>query len=186
TGVTGRSTDGPRQRLLVPEELHIGDQVKVSHYMLRDLEHVEVRSASEPLTDAYDQEMVPRFLFTGASVMTLGILILLCRQLPDFFVRTLLWLRSHGRFRFRVSGTNQLPADGPVILATNCERFQESLQVTAATDRYTRFILLESAADDAPRPILRYLARRTGLVALRAGTVDDETFQKAIARGSRA
>src|SRR5262249_14422470 len=74
----------------------------------------------------------------------------------------------------------------PVILATNCERFQESLQVIAATDRYTRFILLESADDDAPRPILRYLARRTGLVALRAATIDEETFSKAIARGRRA
>src|SRR5262249_51190794 len=65
-------------------------------------------------------------------------------------------------------------------------RFQESFQVTAATDRYTRFILLESAADDAPRPILRYLARRTGLVALRAGTIDEEAFSKAILRGTRA
>jgi MFS family permease len=186
TGVTGLSPDGPRQRLFVPEDIHDGDQVKVSRYMLRGLEHIEVRPVSEPLADAYDQEMVPRFLFIGASAMTLGILILLCRQLPDFFVRALLWLRSHGRFRFRVSGTNQLPADGPAILATNCERFQESLQVIAATDRYTRFILLESADDDAPRPILCYLARRTGLVALRAGTTNEEAFAKAIARGSRA
>jgi MFS family permease len=171
---------------LSSDSLNDGDRVKVSAYTVRGVKHFEVRDASVPLSDAYDQEMVPRFLFIGASVMTLGILILLCRQLPDFFVRALLWLRSHGRFRFRVSGTNNLPADGPVILATNCERFQESLQVIAATDRYTRFILLESAADDAPRPILRYLARRTGLVALRAGTIDPETFSKAIARGTRA
>src|SRR5262249_61540721 len=117
-----RSTEGSRQRLFVPDDIQNGEQVKVSHYMLRNLEHIEVRPASEPLADAYDQEMVPRFLFIGASAMTLGILILLCRQLPDFFVRALLLLRSHGRFRFRVTGTNQLPADGPVILATNCER----------------------------------------------------------------
>jgi MFS family permease len=186
TGVAGLSTEAARQRLFVPDDLQNGDPVKVSHYTVRELEHIEVRPASEPLADAYDQEMVPRFLFIGASAMTLGILILLCRQLPDFFVRALLWLRSHGRFRFRVSGTNQLPADGPVILATNCERFQESLQVIAATDRYTRFILLESADDDAPRPILCYLARRTGLVALRAATIDEETFTKAITRGQRA
>jgi MFS family permease len=171
---------------LASDSLSDGDLVKVSTYKVRGIVHYEVRDASVPLSDAYDREMVPRFLFMGASAMTLGILILLCRQLPDFFVRALLWLRSHGRFRFRVSGTNHLPADGPAILATNCERFQESLQVIAATDRYTRFILLESAADDAPRPILRYLARRTGLVALRAGTIDHETFSKAIARGTRA
>jgi MFS family permease len=186
-GVGTRPPGDDTARLnLSSDALRNGDSVTVSTYTVRGVKHFEVRDASLPLSDAYDREMVPRFLFIGASAMTLGILILLCRQLPDFFVRTLLWLRSHGRFRFRVSGTNQLPADGPVILATNCERFQESLQVIAATDRYTRFILLESAADDAPRPILRYLARRTGLVALRAGTIDEEAFSKAILRGTRA
>src|SRR5260370_36279360 len=100
--------------------------------------------------------------------MTLAILYLLCRQLPDFFVRALLWLRSHGRYRLKVIGLHNLPSDGPVILATNCDRFDTCMQVVTATDRFTRFILLESDADVPPTPLLRYLARRTGLVVLRA------------------
>ncbi len=118
--------------------------------------------------------------------MTLAILILLCRQLPDFFVRALLWLRSHGRYRLRVIGVNNLPSNGPVILATNCDRFQDCMQVVAATDRFTRFVLLESAADAPPRPFLRFLARRTGLEVLRHGRIDEPAIEKALSKGGRA
>jgi len=100
--------------------------------------------------------------------MTLGILILLCRQLPDFFVRALLWLRSHGRYHLKVIGVNNLPSEGPVILATNCDRFDDCMQVLAATDRYARFILVVNPADEKPPPLLRFLAKRTGLVVLPA------------------
>ncbi|MBV9124859.1 MAG: hypothetical protein JO112_16005, partial [Planctomycetes bacterium] len=150
------------------------------------IEHYEVRLAGKPLENAYDQEDVPRFLFVGASLMTLAILILLCIQLPDFFVRSLLWLRSHGRYRLRVVGLPNLPSDGPVILATNCDRFEMCMNVVAATDRFTRFILLENAADPKPRGLLRYLARRTGLVPLHSDRMTPENIDHALAKAAKA
>jgi MFS family permease len=171
--------------LQVAEGLRAGDKVAVSRYTLNSVHHYEVRRSSEPLQDAYDQEMVPRFLFCGASLMTGVILLILCRLLPDFFVRALLWLRSHGRYRLKVIGLNNLPSDGPAILATNCDRFQSCMQVLAATDRYTRFVLFESAADEEPRPLLRYLARRTGLVVLHPGNISAAQWEKALLSAAR-
>jgi MFS family permease len=171
--------------LKLAADIEIGDRVAVSRYTLRGMDYYEVRPAGDLLQDAYDQEMVPRFLFIGASAMTLGILLLLCRQLPDFFVRSLLWLRSQGRYRLKVIGLNNLPSDGPAILATNCDRFQSCMQVLAATDRYTRFVLLESARDDEPRPLLRYLARRTGLVVLHPDKISDAQWEKAQSSAAR-
>jgi MFS family permease len=162
-------------------------QVSVSTYAVRGVDYFEVRledGAAPP--DAYDHELVPRFLFIGASAMTLGILVLLCRQLPDFFIRALLWIRAHGRYRLKVVGVNNLPSNGPAILATNCDRFEECMQVIGATDRFTRFILLESATDDPPRPLLRYLARRTGTVALRPPTTDPKAWDRALTKAARA
>lgn len=167
------------------EGIEPGAEVAVSQYELRGVHHYDIRRASAAPQDAYDQALVPRFLFIAASLMTLGILILLCRQLPDFFVRALLWLRSHGRYRLKVVGMKNLPSDGPVILATNCDRFESCMQVLAATDRYTRFILLESAADPEPRPLLRYLARRTGLVALKPGITTTEQWHKAYRKAAK-
>jgi MFS family permease len=163
-----------------------GPQVVVSTYNLRGVLHYKVRAAGQPLKAAYDLEQVPRYLFVGASLMTLAILYLLCRQLPDFFVRALLWLRSHGRYRLKVVGGQNLPSDGPVILATNCDLFETCMQVVTATDRFTRFVLLEGDPDEKPPWLLRYLARRTGLVPLEPRDLKTPAWDKAVQKATRA
>jgi len=130
--------------------------------------YYRIQPASAAIEPVFNKERLPTYLFLSAALMTLGILILLCRQLPDFFVRALLWLRSHGRYHLKVIGVNNLPSEGPVILATNCDRFDDCMQVLAATDRYARFILVENPADEKPPPLLRFLAKQTGLVVLPA------------------
>jgi MFS family permease len=173
--------------IIAEDNLKPGDEVAVSKWLFdpRGVQHYEVRPATEPLHDAYDQEQVPRYLFLGASVLTLAILILLCRQLPDFFVRALLWLRSHFQYHLRVTGVSNLPSEGPVILATNCDRFETCMQVVAVTDRFTRFVLFESDRKEKPPPLLRYLARRTGLIALPATGTSQEELIKALDRATR-
>jgi 1-acyl-sn-glycerol-3-phosphate acyltransferase len=167
-----------------------GTEVIVGHYTLirqgHPVEYFKVQPASDPLEPVHNKEPLTRALFLGAALMTLGILILLCRLLPDFFVRSLLWLRAQGRSRLKVIGLQNLPIEGPVLLATNCDRFKDCMQVVTATDRFTRFILLEDPDDREPTPLLRYLARRTGLVALRTDTARPEDWNKALASAVRA
>jgi MFS family permease len=169
-----------------PAPGNAGQHVIVSTYKLRNVTHYKVRAAGQPLKPAYDLELVPRYLFIGASLMTLAILYLLCRQLPDFFVRALLWLRSHGRYRLKVVGVQNLPSDGAVILATNCDRFETCMQVVTATDRFTRFVLLEGTPDEQPPWLLRYLARRTGLIPLEPQEFKSPAWEKAIVKATRA
>jgi hypothetical protein len=85
-----------------------------------------------------------------------------------------------------VIGLNNLPSDGPVILATNCDRFEDCMLVVAATDRFTRFILLESPRETRPPPLLRYLARQTGLLALGPKTIPPNAWDYALRQASRA
>ena len=162
-----------------------GTEVIVARYELvrqgGNVEYYVVQPADTPATEFYDEERLPRYLFLTAGVMTMGILLLLCRQLPDFFVRALLWLRSYGRYHLKVIGVNNLPTEGPVILATNCDRFDDCMQVLAATDRYTRFILVDNPADNAPRPLLRFLAKQTGMVVLPARTASPAAWDMALA-----
>ncbi|HEV3203346.1 MAG TPA: hypothetical protein VGY77_03135, partial [Gemmataceae bacterium] len=54
-----------------------------------------------------------------------------------------------------------------------------------ATDRYTRFVLLETAEDEEPRPLLRYLARQTGLIVLRAGDMDTLAWKRALEKAGQ-
>jgi acyl-[acyl-carrier-protein]-phospholipid O-acyltransferase/long-chain-fatty-acid--[acyl-carrier-protein] ligase len=119
-------------------------------------------------------------LFLVAALMTAGMLFLLCQQLPDFFTRTLLWLRSLSRYHLHVVGLNNLPSDGPVILATNCETPEGCMQVLTATDRFTRFILLEHSHEVRLPWLLRYLTKRTHLAVLKPGRVGDEVLGKTL------
>jgi hypothetical protein len=117
--------------------------------------------------------------------MTLGILLLLCRQMPDFFVRSLLWLRHRGRYRLQVIGLHHVPTDGAVILATNCASFSECLHVVAVTDRFTRFLFPVETDQPSEAPLLRYMARRSGLIPLPADPASAE-WQRAVAKAGRS
>jgi acyl-[acyl-carrier-protein]-phospholipid O-acyltransferase/long-chain-fatty-acid--[acyl-carrier-protein] ligase len=139
---------------------------------------------------AYAQQLetqlrIPRFLFLFASAFTVLVLFVLCRQLPDFLVRSLLWLRSQGRYHLHMHGLQYLPSDGPVILATNCERPEDALLVISATDRYVRFVVVEGPDDARGSPFLRYLSRRTNLIALHAGTSGEADWASATATATK-
>ncbi|MBI3410074.1 MAG: MFS transporter [Planctomycetes bacterium] len=149
--------------------INLGDRVAVSQYQLRGRNHYKVRLTDQALKPRYDSEGLPKYLFFGAALMTLGILILLVRKLPDFLVRTLFWARSLGRFKLRATGMQHLPTSGPVLLASNCDRLENSLQLISATDRYTTVVLTDPACD-GDWSILSSLARRSSLVLLSASS----------------
>ena len=144
-----------------------GDEVIVSSYMIRNVQHYLIRMADQPLRKVYDNEILPRYLFLGAGLMTLGILLLLWRKLPDFFVRSLFWFKSIGRYRIKAVGLQNLPMEGPVILAANCEDLYGCLQLVSATDRSTKVILVEDQSAMRGGALLRWMALRHSLVTVR-------------------
>jgi hypothetical protein len=158
---------------LMAGSLDANANVAVSSYDIRGVRHYKIRPADQPLKPVYDEETLPQYLFVGAAFMTMGILVMLCRQLPDFFVRSFLWLRSWGRYRLRVVGGNNMPSSGPVILATNCTQIECCLQVLSVTDRFTRFLLLENHGE-RPSLFLRLMAKSASLAVLRPGAGNGE------------
>jgi MFS family permease len=143
-----------------------GDEVIVARYNLHGVHHFSIRKADQPLRGVYDNEVLPFYLFLGASAMTLGIMFLLWRKLPDFFVRTLFWLKSLGKFRLKAVGMQNLPTEGPVILATNCGDLQSCLQLVSATDRTTGVILIDDHAAVRDGALLRQMAKRANLITV--------------------
>jgi MFS family permease len=121
-----------------------GDMVILSTYTFpsrKSAVHYRIRLANQPALPVYDNDRLPRYLFIGASLMTLGILVLLWRELPDFFVRSLFWFRCLGRFKMKAVGMQNLPTNGPVILVTNCTGLESTLQLLSVTDRYTTCVV---------------------------------------------
>src|SRR5262249_17004450 len=98
--------------------------------------------------------------------MTFAALMALTRRLPDFYLRTAIWVRALGHNTLRTIGIEHMPTDGPVLLLTNCSRFSAVLDLVAAVDRYPHIVLAEKGEPE--RSWLRKLARRSELVSLPA------------------
>jgi MFS family permease len=178
----GRADEEPVEELLDERELkaivrldsgvQLGSQVAVTTWTLRsrasgeDLLYHRIRKGGTPPPPAFDDQMVPIYLFFLGGLMATFTLVGLCWLLPDLFVRSLLWARSVGRYHLRVIGGKHLPSYEPAILATNCRTFVECMHVVSVTDRTVRFVLTEGEATAEPVGMLRWLAQRSGLVLL--------------------
>ncbi len=147
--------------------IKVNEKVKVVAYDLHGIRHFLVRKDGDPLKRIYDNESLPKYLFLGAALMTIGILILLCRKLPDFFTRMFFWMRTLRSFRLKAVGMHNLPTDGPVILGTNCKDLMSCLQLVSATDRTTKVILFDDGKVAGVGPIVDALARRSSLIVIK-------------------
>lgn len=122
---------------VVPDE-PVGVVVDFYH---KHANHYVVRLASESPVAVYDNSHLPSYLFVGAGAMALMTLLLLWGRMPDLFSRAIWVLRTFGRTRLlRAVGTVHLPADGPVVLLTNCKDETARRDVVAATERAVSFI----------------------------------------------
>ncbi len=86
------------------------------------------------------QLQIPRYLFVSGGVITLLMLIFFVRARPDFLLRTLSYFRVPGRKRLHAIGLTNVPANGQLILATNCHGTDQWMQVLSALDRGTRYV----------------------------------------------
>lgn len=158
--------------LRIDSGVQVGAPVIVSTWTVRNqvtgepVVYYRVRPADAPARGAFDDQRVPIFLFLMGSLMTLATLTALCWKLPDFFVRTLLWARSAGRYHIRTVGAPNWPTKEAGLLVTNCRTFAECMHVLSTTDRTVRFLLCENFSETRGARLLRFLAWRTGLLTL--------------------
>jgi hypothetical protein len=144
----------------------------------------EAETSEAALVGYIDQlqtaQRIPAMLFISASLITALVLVLLCWQRPDFLLRALSWLRITARRRLKAINADHLPATGPLIVATNCERLEQWMHLIAVLDRFTRFVPdLAPPRDDA---LLATISRRLG-VSLEAAAADEKSRQQLIDRG---
>jgi len=158
--------------LLLDDDVVLQSWVKVSKHTIierqtqKQLDHYHVRLAHKPLPEHYDSQEVPRYLFLTAGTIMLIILLTLRLRLPDFFLRSAVWLHKAFRRRQQVLGIERLSADS-LILATDCRTFEDFLRVQGALIRPAQFIVTEDPAAPAKAfPLTRYLAKGAGVLFL--------------------
>ena len=117
-----------------------------------------VELLNERISQLESQFIVPRKLYLTATVFTIAALMLLQRRLPDFVLRSLIWLKNRCHNRLRVTGLENLPLNGPVLLLTNCETLPQVLDLTASLDRNAEVLLVDAAPAETPTSLAERMA----------------------------
>ncbi len=79
------------------------------------------------------------FLLTGiANALVAGYIFLL---VPEYLLRFLAWTVSNLVYRFRITGAEQIPADGPALLVCNHVSFMDPVLLMGASPRPIHFVM---------------------------------------------
>jgi hypothetical protein len=99
---------------------------------------------------------------------------------PDFILRGMSWLRSSRRRHLQALGLDNIPANGQVILVSNCRNFDQWVLVSSTLDRFARFVAPHDAGGDT---FLRKLAVKTGVMIAAGRKIRLTEEDNAFARG---
>jgi len=127
-------------------------------------------------------QRIPTMLFISASLITTAVLVLLCWQRPDFLLRALSWLRLPARRHLREVNADNLPANGALIVATNCERLEQWMHVVSVIDRFTRFVPNPRATGDDP--LLVNVSRKLGISLEGVAEKTSDRWEQILSRSS--
>lgn len=125
-----------------------------------------IAALEQHIDELIKQRQIPPLLFGITSVMTFGSLMFLVYRLPDFYLRTGIWLRARGHNPLRTVGIEHMPTDGPVLLLANCRVFPAALDLVAAVDRYVRLVYVEELG--AAHSRLQKWAEHAGMISVPA------------------
>ncbi len=79
------------------------------------------------------------FLFT--AILNLVVAIYIFSLVPEFLMRFLVWILIHTIYRVEVRGTENIPEEGPVIVAANHVSFVDPLIIGGIIRRPVRFVM---------------------------------------------
>ncbi|MGB1581941.1 MAG: 1-acyl-sn-glycerol-3-phosphate acyltransferase [Nevskiales bacterium] len=75
------------------------------------------------------------------ALSNLVIAVYIYKQIPEFFMRLVLWLIVHVMYRIDAQGLNKIPRDGPALLVCNHVSFLDPIIVGSNIPRPARFVM---------------------------------------------
>ncbi len=89
-------------------------------------------------------DLKPTHGFAVIGVMTLALMFITLRLLPDFLVRFLTMVLTRIIYRIKAVGLENLPVEGGALLVSNHVSFMDALQILACQQRRIRFMMHRS------------------------------------------
>ncbi len=143
-------------------ERFIGPSVTKAHSKVEVFEDLTL--LGQYVEELQKQRQIPHVLFVATAAMTFAAMMYLTKRLPDFYLRTAIWVRAKGHNPLRTLGIENMPTDGPVLLLANADVFPAALDLVAAVDRFPHMLFVEPPG--FKRTMLLWCARRMGWISI--------------------
>ena len=111
-------------------------------------------------------------IFLAMAVMNAVVALYIFRQVPEFFMRFLIWLLVHTLYRVRKIGMGNIPDTGAVIVAANHVSFVDALILAGCIKRPIRFVMYYKIYQI---PVLNFIFRTARAIPI-AGQREDKAM----------
>ncbi len=121
-------------------------------------------------------------IFLVAAILNAAVAIYIYTLVPEFLMRFLSWLIVSVLYRIRVEGAENVPDEGPAVLAANHVSFMDPLIVNAVTGRPPRFVMYYKIFNI---PVLRFIFRTAKAIPIAGRKEDEALMERAFAEVDR-
>ncbi|WP_193164929.1 MFS transporter [Microbulbifer hainanensis] len=121
------------------------------------------------------QASIPQF-FMVIALMNAAVAVFVFAKVPEFAMRLLIWLLSHTMYRVKHEGLEQIPAEGPAIIACNHVSYVDALLLAGAVRRPIRFIMYKPIYEI---PVLHFIFRTGRAIPICSRQKDPEGYERA-------
>lgn len=118
-------------------------------------------------------------LFLAMAIMNAVVALYIFRQVPEFFMRFLIWLLIHTLYRVRKFGMDNIPKTGAAIIAPNHVSFVDALILGGCIQRPVRFVMYHKIYKI---PVLNFIFRTAKAIPIAGQREDKELYDRAFAQ----
>ena len=133
---------------------------------------------SAGMTLAFASLGVPSvFVYLVLALMNGAVFVYIVLQVPDLALRFLVWLMVRVFYRLRVSGLDNVPERGAVVLAANHVSYVDGLILSAALARPIRFVMHHQFVD---LPLAGWILKRARVIPIASRRESPELLHRAL------
>ncbi|WGL18158.1 MFS transporter [Microbulbifer bruguierae] len=118
---------------------------------------------------------IPQF-FLIIALMNAAVAVFVFTKVPEFTMRLLIWLLSHTMYRVKHEGLEQIPAEGPAIIACNHVSYVDALLLAGAVRRPIRFIMYKPIYEI---PVLHFIFKTSRAIPICSKEKDPQGYAQA-------
>ena len=118
-------------------------------------------------------------LFLALSLVNALVALYIFRQVPEFFMRFLIWLLIHTLYRVRKQGMENIPERGALIVVANHVSFVDALILGGCIRRPVRFVMYYKIYN---LPVMNFIFRTAKAIPIAGRSEDPALYEAAFAQ----